>query len=83
MNRSQYTIRGVPDRLDQLLRERAAREGRSLNAEILDALQRGLGYDGTAVVHHDLDDLAGSWVEDPDFDRAVRDMDRVDEELWK
>lgn len=30
------------------------------------------------VVHHDLDDLAGSWVDDPAFDKALRDMDRVD-----
>lgn len=30
------------------------------------------------VVHHDLDDLAGSWVDDPAFDKALHDMDRVD-----
>ena len=34
------------------------------------------------VVHHDLDDLAGSWVKDPAFDKALRGMDHVDMKLW-
>ena len=30
----------------------------------------------------DLDALAGSWQEDAEFDRAVVDFERVDEDLW-
>ena len=31
----------------------------------------------------DLDDLAGSWVDDPEFDAIIAEMDQVDPELWK
>jgi hypothetical protein len=30
-----------------------------------------------------LDDLAGTWVHDPEFDKAIEEMHRVDPELWK
>ena len=80
---TQYTIRGVSEELDNALRERAVRYGRSLNAVALEALERGLGLARDAVRHHDLDHLAGTWVDDPGFDAAVEEMDRVDEELWR
>jgi hypothetical protein len=31
----------------------------------------------------DLSDLAGTWVDDPAFDQAIRDQDQVDPDLWK
>lgn len=36
-----------------------------------------------AVRHHDLDDLAGTWVDDPAFDQAIEAMDQVDPALWR
>jgi len=77
------TIRGVPARISAKLRERARAEGRSLNSVAVDALARGLGVGDVEVRYTDLDDLAGTWVPDPEFDRVVAEMDRVDEELWK
>jgi plasmid stability protein len=79
----QYTIRGVPARVGARLRERARAEGRSMNSIAVDALARGLGVGDVEVSYNDLDDLAGTWVADPEFDRVVAEMDRVDEELWK
>ena len=79
----QYTIRGVPARVGTRLRERARAEGRSLNSVAVEALARGLGVGDVEVRYTDLDDLAGTWVPDPEFDRVVAEMDRVDEELWK
>lgn len=79
----QYTIRKVPDRMDKLLRERAVEEHKSLNDAALDALAHGLGASGEPVRYHDLDDLAGSWVDDPEFDRALADMRKIDPEIWK
>jgi hypothetical protein len=35
------------------------------------------------VEYHDLDELAGSWVADPDFDAAMEAFESIDEELWK
>lgn len=83
MKSMQLTIRKVPDRVDHRLRDRAREEGKSLNRVAIEALERGLGLSGEEIEHHDLDDLAGTWIEDPEFDRAIEEMDRVDPELWK
>jgi hypothetical protein len=36
-----------------------------------------------AEKQRDLSDLAGTWVEDPAFDEAIADQDRIDPDLWK
>jgi Arc-like DNA binding domain len=79
----QYTIRGVPARVGEKLRERARAEGRSINSVAVDALAQGLGIGGIEQRYTDLDDLVGTWVPDPEFDRVVAEMDRIDPELWK
>lgn len=79
----QYTLRRVPQQVDRALRQRAREERRSLNEVALEALERGLGLAGKPVRHHDLDDLAGTWVHDAEFDRAIEEMDQIDPELWK
>ena len=81
MNR-QYTIRGVPAELDRALRRRARREARSLNAVVVETLARGLELEAEPVRYTDLDHLIGTWQEDPEFDRAVADFERVDGEAW-
>jgi hypothetical protein len=79
----QYTLRNIPERVDARLRETATQFGVSLNTAAVDALARALGIEGQPVIHHDLDDLAGTWIADPDFDRALAEMDRVDPDLWR
>ena len=79
----QYTLRCIPSRLDTVLRERAIKEQRSMNEVAVDALSRGLGLTEEEVRYHDLDDLAGTWVKDPGFDKALKDMDKIDPELWR
>jgi plasmid stability protein len=79
----QYTIRKVPKRLDQALRQRARTQNKSLNQVAIETLERALGIAEEPVRHRDLGDLAGKWVEDPDFEQAVADQDRVDEAHWK
>lgn len=79
----QYTIRRVSSRLDHLLRENAARFGVSINEAALKALSQGLGMETGVVLHDDLDDLIGTWVQDAEFDRAMDEMDRVDADLWQ
>ncbi|OGV87278.1 MAG: hypothetical protein A3K19_13270 [Lentisphaerae bacterium RIFOXYB12_FULL_65_16] len=83
MKTMQYTIRGVPERLDELVRDQAHRDGQSLNTALVEALKRGLGVTAEAQRYDDLDDLAGTWVDDPEFDKAIRDLDRVDVRLWQ
>jgi len=65
------------------LKELAKREEKSINQIILEVLERGLGLAGEEIVYHDLDDLAGTWVEDPEFDKAIEEQHRIDPELWE
>jgi hypothetical protein len=83
MKAIQYTIRGVPGRVDELARQRAQEAGTSLNAVLLEALTRGVGAGDAEVTYHDLDFLAGTWVEDPAFDAAMEAFEAVDEDLWR
>ncbi len=69
----QYTIRGITEHMDRTLRRTAAQQGKSLNAVVLDSLTR----------YHDLDDLAGTWIHDPEFDRAIAATDVIDDDLWQ
>jgi len=79
---TQYTVRGIPQRVDAALRRKAKQQGISLNQATVDAIAHGLGLLGERPLHHDLDDLVGTWVEDPAFDEAIREMDTVDPGLW-
>ena len=79
----QYTIRSVPAAVDRALRRRAKQEAKSLNTVVVEAIARGLAIDARQTEHTDLDSLIGSWQEDPAFDRAVADFEKVDEQAWK
>ena len=79
----QYTVRNIPDALDAELRERAREQKKSLNKVALETLARGLGLSKETVRYRNLNDVAGSWKEDPAFDQAIADQDTIDPELWK
>lgn len=79
----QYTIRNVPIGLDRELRERAKRQGTSLNETAIDAIRRGLGVSESEVAYSDLDDLIGTWKKDERFEQALADQDKVDPDLWQ
>lgn len=79
----QYTLRNIPIALDEALRERARAENKSLNQVAIEALARAFGLGQRTVRHRDLSDLAGRWKEDSEFDRAIADQDRIDEESWR
>jgi hypothetical protein len=79
----QYTMRGIPPALDSAIRQRARREGKSLNEVALSALAQGLGFDREPVVRRDLDDIVGTWKRDARVEAALVAQDQVDEALWK
>jgi plasmid stability protein len=79
----QYTIRNIPDLLDAALRRAAREKGKSLNEVAIEALARGAGLSELRYRQRDLGDIAGSWREDPAFDRAQAEQDTVDPELWR
>ena len=77
MKTMQYTIRNIPEQVDWLVRQQAKKTQKSLNAVLLAAIQRGVGAADEPVVFHDLDELAGSWVADPDFDSAMEAFESI------
>jgi hypothetical protein len=83
MGSKQYTIRAVPDRIDRALRKRAKAEGKSLNAVVLQVLMEGVEAPDRPKRNENLREFFGTWVEDPAFDEAMKDFEKVDEELWK
>lgn len=79
----QYTIRAVSEALDRAVRNRARTERKSINAVVVEALARGLELEAQPVEHEDLDHLIGTWQEDPGFDRAIADFERIDPDVWQ
>jgi len=78
----QLTVRGVPERVKKHLLVRAARERKSLNTVLVEVLTNATGQEMGAHVYRDLSALAGTWVEDPDFDAAIEAQDLIDSSLW-
>jgi len=77
MKTTQYTIRKIPEQVDRLVRQQAKKTQKSLNAVLLTILQRGVGVADEPVEYHDLDELAGFWVADPDFDSAMETFESI------
>lgn len=78
----QFTVRGVPKAVAEMLRRKARYEGKSLNGVLVEALAASVRRDGEWE-NHDLDWLAGTWVEDPEFDQAIQAQHQVDEAMWR
>jgi plasmid stability protein len=79
----QYTIRNIPDTLDEALRQAAHKQGKSLNEIAIEALARGAGITGERSRQRDLRDIAGTWRKDAAFESALAAQDTVDEEMWR
>ncbi|MGA7219462.1 MAG: hypothetical protein WBX38_14160 [Candidatus Sulfotelmatobacter sp.] len=79
----QYTIRNVPDTLDEALRRIARERGKSLNEVAIEALARGAGVSRERDRQRDLRDIAGTWRKDPAFDSAIGAQDTIEEEMWR
>ena len=76
----QYSVRGVPPEVDELLRKKAARSHRSLNQVIVDELTKATT--GRSV-KADYSDLVGQWKRDPAFDKIIASQRQIDWEKWK
>ena len=73
----QYTIRNVPNILNEALRRAAREQGKSLNDVAIEALARGAGVTGEPGRQRDLSDVAGTWRKDPAFDNALSAQDTI------
>ncbi len=79
----QYTLRNVPNELDEALQKQVAAEQKSLNRVLIDALMRGLGLAPEPVVRRDLSDVAGKQTIDDETRAAFEEQRQLDPELWK
>lgn len=82
------TLRNVPPDVERAVRRRARDKGLSLNKAIITLLEERVGIrkrPRKGVMHHDLDHLAGTWSrkEATEFDTALGEQRRIDEELWE
>jgi len=78
----QYTVRNVPPSVDRALRKKAAARQISLNELVLRALEVEAGVTVDPAERHDLDAFFGSWVSDPDVDRALAGERVIDLRDW-
>ena len=81
------TIRGLDDLTISALKEKAKKEGSSVNAALVKLLQEELGIKKKkrTVVYNDLDHLAGTWSDKDykEFLQATADFAKIDENVWK
>ena len=69
----QYTNRKVRINLGAGLRSSAREQGDGPNESLIEAGSCGAGLPSH---RRDLNDIVGSWAEDPAFDEAIADQDR-------
>ncbi len=82
------TVRNLPPELARAIRQKAKREKVSLNRAVIGLLEEAAGLGrGTKpeVLHHDLDDLAGSWSKEEyeEFTEALLEQRQIEPEMWK
>ncbi|MDA3940717.1 MAG: toxin-antitoxin system HicB family antitoxin [Spirochaetia bacterium] len=82
------TIRGVEPILSEKLKQAAKEKGKSVNQFIIEMLKENFGLQKKkkyTVLHHDLDNLFGSWSENS-FNQIQSKIDnerKIDKELWE
>lgn len=54
-----------------------------MNTVALEILAEGLDLEGSAMEYQDLDNLVGTWKEDPAFDAAIAEFDKIEDADWK
>jgi len=80
------TLRNLPPDVAKAVKQKARREGLSLNRAIIRLLEETTGGNaGRKEIHHDLDHLAGRWSEQEyqGFMEALSDQRRIDPEMWR
>jgi hypothetical protein len=75
----QYKLRNVPTAVDRALRSRAKAERKSINQVALEALQAGLGLNGTKRRKRDLSFMGR--LDDATL-KAIEDVRASSERIW-
>ncbi|THJ17015.1 MAG: hypothetical protein CAF45_016895 [Nitrospira sp. CG24E] len=81
------TLRNLPPDLDKAIRKQARGKRMSVNKAVIGLLEDHLtqAKRKRAELHHDLDDLCGSWTKEAadEFDRVLAIQRAIDRTLWK
>jgi hypothetical protein len=80
------TLRNVPPDIARVVKKRATERRQSLNKAVLELVAEGAGLKKPAKKQHtDLDALFGTWSkkEADAFDRHLRELRKIDPEVWK
>lgn len=72
-------LENLPPEVESEMRERAKASGQSIEQVALAALIAGMS--ATGLDEH-LRAVIGTWTDDPDFDAAIAEFERVDEKAW-
>ena len=84
---SVITIHSLDKAVDRRIRDKARREGKSLNQTIKDMLAGSMGIGSSAPVspRQEFDDFLGIWSgrDVEEFENATADHDRIDEADWR
>lgn len=78
----QYTIRNITDEIDRAARERAEREGLTLNEALVRALRTGLGVETQPTKKRDFSSIFKGEPLEPEVIEALEEQKRIDPELW-
>ncbi len=81
------TLRNIPAEVQKAIRAKARQKNISVNKAVIELLEERVGIleNRKATLHHDLDELAGSWNsrEAKAFERAIEVGRQIDESLWR
>lgn len=83
------TVRNLPSEVAKAIRDKARREGLSLNRAVAKLLAKATGHGEDQptrrLVHHDLDRFFGAWSREQaaEFDEALRAQREIDPEMWR
>ena len=80
------TLRNIPAAIQKAIQKKAAQKQISVNKAVLELLEERVGIlEGRKrTLHHDLDDLAGTWSarEAKAFEKRIESPRRIDPSLW-
>ncbi|MGH7232786.1 MAG: hypothetical protein ACREJU_15730 [Nitrospiraceae bacterium] len=81
------TLRNLPPHLDKTIRQRAREKRMSINKAVIALLEEHVNLDNKnpSTLHHDLDDLCGSWTkaEATAFEKILTKQRAIDPGLWR
>ena len=81
------TIRGIDNEIAKALKERAKKEGASINSIVLRIVREALGLEKKkrTIIYTDLDHLSGTWDKKDyaEFQRKIADFETIDKNIWK